>query len=70
MPLTLAQIPPFPMASQLRVAAPVASSPTQLENDADVCGNGAPTHVPRRATQTYINTANGTEYHWYNNAWH
>jgi hypothetical protein len=33
-------------------------------------GNGAPTTTPTAAFQIYINTANNTQYNWYNSAWH
>lgn len=46
------------------------SDPQQLLHDANVSGAGAPTHIPERATQTYVNKSTGDVYEWYAGAWH
>ena len=46
------------------------SNGQELIHDANVSGQGVPTHLPQRAAQTYINVATGQKYEWWGGAWH
>ena len=46
------------------------STREELLKDANVSGNGAPTHTPERATQTYVDVDTGTVHEWWAGAWH
>lgn len=46
------------------------STRDELLRDANVSGDGAPSHTPERATQTYVDIATGTVHQWWAGAWH
>ena len=50
--------------------ASMVSSATQLQADADVCGEGVPTHTPDRRSQSYTNNTTGQIHKFWSGEWH
>ena len=49
--------------------AQVVSTAAQLQNEAVVSGEGAPTHKPDRTGQIYTDNDSKTQYTWYSGTW-